>query len=142
MKYFLAEYWSESSLTRSISKSGFAEFCEKPSIQPVLATLSELKDIFPSHLSETDRLARPGVALLLQFEFGAPKTVYAIFELLGRAEFAAMGRKRVVGNVAKRLDCKLASFSIRILNFEISCSRGHSGEAECGTGKEQPRAYN
>ncbi len=76
-----------------------------------------------------DRLAGPGFALLLQFEFGAPKPVYAVFELLGRTQFAAVSAIRVVAEVAERLDSELSSFGIGVLHLEIGGGRQRDGQA-------------
>jgi len=44
------------------------------------------------------------LTLLFQLGFGAPETIDAVFERLGRTQLAAIGGKRVSAKISERLD--------------------------------------
>jgi hypothetical protein len=133
-KNLFAEYRSQGEFIRVVMEGGLAELGKKSGVQPILAALGQLKDIFGRDLTEIQRLSGTWVAVLLELELGAPKAVHAVFEFLGQAQLAAMRAKRVVTVVAKRLDGEFPRFGIGHSHFEIRSGRNDRSQRQSRSG--------
>src|SRR6185312_2510099 len=114
----LAQHRAERSLVGVALEQRMAVLGEKTGIEPVLAALSELEQIFRRDLTEIGGAMRARVALELEFEFRLPPGRNAVFELAGEAFFGVLVRIVVNSDIADMLDGQLAFVDVRRPDFE------------------------